>query len=195
MELHNSSEQEAPDKVTKLFSNNPLDAAQSQLRTAIRMWFYDEDYISAHTLAYAAYEIAHAVSKAKNPNRRDLLLDSSQVNPDKRKEFNQAFREAANFFKHADRDADRTIEFSPGLTELFIYFAISGLALCDIELGPELLIFMSGLQIRTPALMSESVQEVITKGGLIENIEYARTMHKHAFFEVCLQSLSKSKAA
>jgi hypothetical protein len=173
-----------------------LDAAQRQLRTAIRMWFYDdEDYVSAHTLAFAAYEIAHAVSKAKKPNRRDLLLDSSEVKPDKRKEFNHAFREAANFFKHADRDPDGSIEFSPGLTEIFIYFAISGLALCDVDLAPELLIFMSWLQIRTPALMSKQVQEVITKGGLIDNIAYARSMPQHEFFEVCMYGLNKSDAA
>lgn len=172
-----------------------LDAAQSQLRTAIKMWFYDEDYISSHTLAFAAYEIIHAVSKAKNPNRADLLLDSSEVKPDKRQEFNRLFREAANFFKHADRDPDATIEFSPGLTELFIYFAIKGLDLCGAPLAHELNIFMWWLQIRTPALMSEKAREMLINGHLIENFAVAQAMDKHEFFEACLYGLSKSDAA
>jgi hypothetical protein len=178
-----------------LLQVSKLDAAQSQLRTAIRMWFYDEDYVSAHTLAYAAYEIAHAVSKAKNPNRGDLLLDSSQVKPDKRKEFNQVFKEAANFFKHADRDPDGTIEFSPGLTELFIYFAIKGLALCGVKLAIELDIFMYWLQVRSPSLMSDKAREILTNSLLIENLAQAKAMPQHEFFEACMYGLSKSDAA
>jgi len=173
-----------------------LDAAQSQLRTAIRMWFYDEDFVSSHTLAFAAYEIIHAVSKAKNPKRGDLLLDSSQVKPEKRKEFNQVFREAANFFKHADRDPDETIEFSPGLTELFIYFAIKGLGLCGVTLARELDIFMWWLQVRTPeAMISKNVQEMLIESGLIKNLVQLQAMHQHEFFEACMYGLSKSDAA
>jgi hypothetical protein len=172
-----------------------IDAAHSQLRTAIKMWFYDEDYISAHTLAYAAYEIVQALSKAKNPKRPDLLLDSSQIKPDKRKEFNQLFREAANFFKHADRDPHATIEFSPGLTELFIYFAIKGIELCGVPPARELVIFISWLQIRTPALMSDKAREVITNSPLINNLTQAQAMHQHEFFEACMYGLSKSDAA
>lgn len=174
-----------------------IDAAQRQLQTAIRMWFYDdEDYVSAHTLAFAAYEIAHAVSKAKNPNRGDLLLDSSHVKPDKQKEFNRLFREAANFFKHADRDPDATIEFSPGLTELFIYFAIKGLDMCHIELAPELNIFMWWLQIRSPEpMMSQHAYKAIIEGGLIDNLTLARAMPQHEFFEACMHGLNKRNAA
>lgn len=159
------------------------------------MWFYDEDYVSAHTLAYAAYEIVHAVSKTKNPQRPDLLLDSSQVKPDKRKEFNELFRAAANFFKHADRDPDATIEFSPGLTELFIYFAIKGIELCGVTPAPELVIFISWLQIRTPALMSDTAREMITNSPLIENLTKAQAMQQHEFFEACMYGLSESAAA
>jgi hypothetical protein len=173
-----------------------LDAAHRQLQTAIRMWFYEDDYVSAHTLAYAAYEIIHTVSRLKNPNRGDLLLDSSQVKPEKRKEFNQVFREAANFFKHADRDPDATIEFSPGLTELFIYFAIKGLGLCGVTLAHELTIFMFWLHVRAPeAMLPESTQEALIESGLINNLVQLRAMRQHEFFEACLYGLSKRDAA
>lgn len=178
-----------------LLKVSKLDAAYLQLTTALRMWFYDEDYVSAHTLAFAAYEIVHAVSKAKNPNRGDLLLDSSQVKPEKRKEFNRVFKEAANFFKHADRDPDAIVDFSPGLTELFLYFAIKGLQLCGIKPSVEMDIFMYWLQVRTPALMSKEAKEVLTKSGLIENLDIVRTMEKHEFLEACMHGLSQSNAA
>jgi hypothetical protein len=172
-----------------------LDAAQRQLQTAIRMWFDDEDYVSAHTLAYAAYEIIHAVSKAKNPNRGDLLLDSSQVKPEKRKEFNQVFREAANFFKHADRDPDATIEFSPGLTELFIYYAIKGLETCSVTPAHELTVFMFWLMVRSPNILTKSAEEAIIEQGLVNNLVQLRAMAKHEFFEACLHGLSLRDAA
>src|SRR5580704_11433462 len=93
-----------------------LDAARRQLRTAITLWFNNDDPVSAHTLACAAYEIVHAVSKARDPNRPDLLIDSAKVRPDKRREVNALLRDGANFFKHADRDPNGMIEFDPILT-------------------------------------------------------------------------------
>jgi hypothetical protein len=166
-----------------------IDAAHRQLRTAVKMWFNDDDPVSAHTLAFAAYEVAHFVSKARNPNRRDLLFDSDHIKPDKRKEFNQAFREAANFFKHADRDPEGTIEFSPGLTELFIYFAIAGLELSDIRMAKELRAFIYYMQIRTPELMSENARKVLTEGSLIENLKHTQGLPKREFFETCMYGL------
>ena len=166
-----------------------IDAAHWQLRTAVKMWFHDDDPVSVHTLAFAAYEVAHFVSKARNPNRRDLLFDSDHIKSDKRNEFNQAFREAANFFKHANRDPEGKIEFSPGLTELFIFFAIVGLELSGICLSKELRVFIYQMQIRTPELMSEDAQKMVAQSFLIENIKYLQALSKHEFFEACMHGL------
>ena len=51
-----------------------LDAATRQLSTAIELWFDERDAVSVHTLAFAAYEIIHVLSKKKNPNRMELVL-------------------------------------------------------------------------------------------------------------------------
>jgi hypothetical protein len=40
-----------------------LDVARRQLQTAITLWFTDGDPVSIHTLAFAAYEIIHVISK------------------------------------------------------------------------------------------------------------------------------------
>src|SRR5438045_2665233 len=87
-----------------------LDAARRQLQTAISLWFNDGDPVAIHTLAAAAYEIIHAVSATRDPNRRDLLFDSLVVKDEYRREANAWFRGPANFFKHADRDPNDITE-------------------------------------------------------------------------------------
>src|SRR3954447_21828987 len=91
-----------------------VEAARRQLRTAIELWFAEGDPVSIHTLAFAAYEIFHFISKKRNPSRRDLVFDSRIVKDKYRKQWNDIIKREANFFKHADRDADGTIDFALG---------------------------------------------------------------------------------
>jgi hypothetical protein len=165
-----------------------LDAARRQLRTAITMWFNSGDPVSTHTLACAAYEIVHAVSKARDPNRPNLLFDSMHVKEDKRKEFNDIFRQAANFFKHGDRDPHGLLKFSPGLTEVFIYFAISGLQLCGESPIDEFHVFQMWLQISNPQLMTDAAQ-IEHSLNAIEHFAKLQMLPKHEFFNVSMRAL------
>jgi hypothetical protein len=106
-----------------------LGAARRQLRTAIRLWFGEEDPVAIHTLAFAAYEIIHVVSKKRNPARRDLLFDALAVKDEYRSEFNKAIKEHASFFKHANKDWDKSVEFAPILSILFLMGAAAGIRL------------------------------------------------------------------
>jgi hypothetical protein len=85
------------------------------------MWFNDEDPVSVHTLAFAAYEIIHVVSKARGRSR-DLLFDTAIIKDQFRSEWNIAMKRSANFFKHAkkERDVEAYIDFAPEVSELFI---------------------------------------------------------------------------
>src|SRR5712692_10574841 len=109
---------------------NKLDAAIRQLRTAIVLWFNEGDPVAVHALAFAAYEVIHAVSKKRNPTRRDLLFDSVLIRDEYRSRFNIGLKKHAYFLKHADRDPDAEIEFNPELSETFILYAICGRELC-----------------------------------------------------------------
>jgi hypothetical protein len=172
-----------------------IDAAHRQLQTAIRMWFYDQDAVSVHTLAFAAYEIAHFVSKSRKPNRPDLLLDSGYVKPDKRREFNQAFREAANFFKHADRDPEASIEFAPGISDIFLYFAVVGLHEAGVNLATEIRAFVFWMQVTYPEIMlSQDVQEMVAESGLIGNLVAFQTLSKSVFFDAFIDGHDKSNS-
>ena len=55
-----------------------LDAARRQLETAIRLFFYDGDFVSTHTLAAAAFNVLNDLSRRADGDRksmRDQLLD------------------------------------------------------------------------------------------------------------------------
>ena len=106
-----------------------MSAAIRQLQTAIRLWFQEEDEISIHALAYAAYEIVHVISKKHNKYRIFLVFDTDMVKEEFRAEWNKKLKINANFFKHAKNDAEASIEFMPSLTLLYIMGASTGLSL------------------------------------------------------------------
>lgn len=91
-----------------------LNAAESQLADAIAAWFDPcVSTITVHTIAAATHGIL-----------RDLLLtrgDGSfikdiMIKPEYRKEVNGIINQTQNFLKHADRDAEITLDFSAGQT-------------------------------------------------------------------------------
>ncbi len=104
-----------------------LDAAHRQLATAIELWFADGDPVSIHALAYSAHEIIHRLYRLKGLN--DLLFDSFLIKDEFRGDFANKMKESANFFKHAEREAnpDHAIEFAPDLNTFFIAICITGL--------------------------------------------------------------------
>ena len=63
-----------------------LDAACSQLETAIRLFSQEGDEVSIHTLACAAYEIIHTISK-KRGRKKLLMFDSDLVDKRNRDKF------------------------------------------------------------------------------------------------------------
>lgn len=106
-----------------------LNAAKSQLRTAIKLFFEDEDPVSTHTLACAALAILHDHIPSNEAWKHDIMLhyDTIFIKDEGRKIWAAKIREAANFFKHADQDlksGKTEIEFNPDLTKFHIMEAI-----------------------------------------------------------------------
>jgi hypothetical protein len=102
-----------------------LDAVRRQLNTAIRLWFEDADPVSIHTLASAAHDILHQLFKKRGLT--GLLFDADIVVPEYRREWSEAITKHYNFFKHGRKDADKTIEFRPGVNEFLLLFQIRAL--------------------------------------------------------------------
>jgi hypothetical protein len=163
-----------------------LEVARRQLATAIELWFYEKDQVSIHTLAAAAYEVIHSVSK-KHGRKIDLLFDSICVRDEYRREFRQALNKPANFFKHADKDSDGTIEFNPVVSEPFIIFAILGLNAIGIHGNKHELAFWAWLCLRRPELLTQVGKEAITEKIPIDVLAEINTVSKGDFFEAYLQ--------
>lgn len=103
-----------------------LDAARSQLRTAIRLWFEDADPVSIHTLAVAAYGILHTL--ARRSGATDLLFDSLIIRKEMRNTWARLLKDHASFFKHADHDPTGEIAFPLFGNEIFILYSILALS-------------------------------------------------------------------
>lgn len=160
-----------------------MGAAQSQLRTAIQLWFSHGDPVSVHALAYAAYEIIHTISKKRDPNRPDLLFDSLLIKEEHRKDFNLSIKKHANFFKHGNRDGETTINFEPELTELYLLFASIGLHVCEENQSDEELAFLWWYRINHPELLPEEGRKLLIDSIPIEQLNDIRNLQKDDFFQ------------
>ena len=100
-----------------------LEAALSQLETAIFIYFNNGDPVSVHSLAANAYEIVCILCESKG-------LDSPRLNrmlgPKVTEEISRTLREPQNFFKHGYRDKDASIGFSTLEGELLVHLATFG---------------------------------------------------------------------
>jgi hypothetical protein len=110
-----------------------LDVAKRQLETTIRLYFSNGDPVSIHTLTSAAYNVIRDINKKRGGEKlfaKDGFLD--YIKEGHEKEVWALINKAENFFKHADRDHDSTIEFNPDQTEYLIleacsiYYKLSG---------------------------------------------------------------------
>lgn len=103
---------------------NKLDAARRQLESAVRLYFSEADPVSIHTLVSAAYQVLSDVNKARGgaPMLKEQI--PTWVRPDATPESRRLLNQAANFFKHADRDHADVLEFDEGPTGLLLYDAV-----------------------------------------------------------------------
>ncbi|MDO8795450.1 MAG: hypothetical protein Q7J25_12600 [Vicinamibacterales bacterium] len=123
------------------FKVSKLDTARRQLETAIRLYFSEADPVSIHTLMSAAYQVLMDINRIQggSPMIKDAI--PTWVRPDATKEARDRLNEAANFFKHADRDHDEVLEFSLAPTELLLYDAVRKYRELTGELVPVLAVY------------------------------------------------------
>lgn len=101
-----------------------IEVARRQLGSAIDLWFADGDPVAIHTLACAAHEVLAALLKRQG--KSTLMFDPIWYQPGYAGEVKKALHKHYNFFKHADQDADASIEFPVGITEVFLLMAADG---------------------------------------------------------------------
>jgi hypothetical protein len=104
-------------KVTK------LEAAARLLDAAIRLFYSGGDAIAIHSLAVAATNVFADLAEHRNSgvSWRTRAREESGLSM---RELKALMHEEWNFFKHADRDADATLEFNELLSEDFMFMAV-----------------------------------------------------------------------
>jgi hypothetical protein len=116
-----------------------LDAAHSQLITAINLYFDDQDIASIHTLACAAREIYEKHCKAKGVARMFDMIEAS--NPDRNsKQLWEILNGARNFLKHPElsMDLDAKLEIDDEMNATMMFVASHDCAtLCEANQPPE----------------------------------------------------------
>lgn len=121
-----------------------LDKKEIALRhtnQAIKMFFHKEDPVSTLVVVSAANHILHTlVSKKGFP----ILLGYQGfftkilIKEEYQKEFNKKRNEAYNFFKHADKDYDKIINFNPDLIWYFLLENIVFIKQLDYDFSKEM---------------------------------------------------------
>jgi hypothetical protein len=101
-----------------------LQAVRRQLETALTLYFDGKDPVSIHTLASAAYNVIRDVNRNKGGKpmlvkelHADQFVEKLGQTP---KHIADILNETENFFKHAGRDADKTLTFDDGQAELLL---------------------------------------------------------------------------
>lgn len=103
-----------------------LDAAKRQLETTIRLYFSTGDPVSIHTLTAAAYNVLRDINLHRGgepPLIKEQMLD--WIRDGYQDQVRAKINEAENFFKHADRDHESTLDFNPEQSDLMILDACS----------------------------------------------------------------------
>jgi hypothetical protein len=129
-------------KNSKPIELSKLEVAKRQLVTAVSLYFSNADEVSTHTLAAASYNVLRDLSVKKNLGPmivKDLLIQYAK--PEAKELVKKAFNQAENFFKHADKDPDKTLEFLPIKTEYLIFDAETRYQIIAGEVLPVLLTY------------------------------------------------------
>jgi hypothetical protein len=102
-----------------------IEAARRQLETATLLYFDEGDPVSIHTLAGAAHELVSKLAEKAGemtPVHGSLVASLPE---DLVSKLRTAIRAPQNFFKHADRQPEAVLEFSPELSEMILLDAMA----------------------------------------------------------------------
>lgn len=123
-----------------------LEAARRQLTVSIRLFFEEADPIVVHTLAAAAYQVLHDLSKAEK--FIGLVKGNQNVRENKRRDWETKLNKPQNFLKHADHDPGGTFEFEAELTRFFLFDAVSLYVQLTNEPFPEGEVFLAWFTVK-----------------------------------------------
>jgi hypothetical protein len=165
-----------------------LEAVRRQVETAIRIYFVNGDPVSVHTLAAASLQILVDLD-TKGPQTGtfwDLL--KTQVEPEYVSQVIKLFTEAENFFKHANRDPDKILEFPLSEPEWFLWECITKYPELTDETPLLMLIYRIWPMIHPSDTLKAEIRDRVNFLGLSTDFP---ENDRACFFEYALPVLAK----
>jgi hypothetical protein len=135
-----------------------LAVAKRQIETAIRLWFENADPVSIHTLTAAAHRVV--LDLLEHQGKSLAPFDSTVLKKGQEKEMKRMFREAETFFKHARDDPDKSLDFSPGWTDVYLLLAVHGYTKLIREENLLMTAYLLRWVVRCPELFAPDAQEL-----------------------------------
>ncbi|MDP1771626.1 MAG: hypothetical protein Q8L15_05025 [Methylobacter sp.] len=169
-----------------------LDAAKRQLETVIRLYFAYGDPVAIHTLTSAAYNVIRDINKKRGGSpliAKDGFLD--YIKEGHEKEVRDLINAAENFFKHADRDYDSTIDFNPEQSEFLILEACGAYWKLTGEFPPLFRVYQSWFIAHHQALFNFPEEQ---KRLIALSASAVTTVSREQFFTQALPALMKPYA-
>jgi hypothetical protein len=161
------------------FTVSKADAARRQLISAIRLYFDGGDEVAIHTLAAAARNVLIDLCEHKGV-RHPLLLEQmlkDLVKEEHHKEVLTKFREAENFFKHADRDPAAEMEFNSDRTDYILLEAVEAYTALTGERVPELHAYRGWYVMHHQDCLAQASEEFLKKLNGVKYAEDQRTQY------------------
>jgi hypothetical protein len=130
-----------------------LQAAERQLRVAIRLFFERRDLVAVHTLAAAALGVLGDL--ARPCGLWSIFKNNPVIRPERQAEMATLFNEAQNFFKHADRDPQSKLKFNHETIKFYLYDAASLYMQLTGQQFQEIIVLRTWLAAKCPDLFVE----------------------------------------
>jgi hypothetical protein len=159
-----------------------IEVACRHLDTAITLWFQESDPISIHLLACASHQIISDIIHHRGG--RDFLFDNPYIKPGFEAIAKKHFHQHYNFFKHADRDPEASIDFDGSAPEHFITYSILGLEQLAIKHTPIRSAFMFFFILKNPTLFTEEAPQFFFRKTSSDELTKIRSLTRKEFFEL-----------
>lgn len=158
------------------------DAACRQLDTAITLWFQESDPVPIHTLACASHQIICDIIR----HRRgcDPLFDSPYIKTGFKTVAQKYFHKHYNFFKHATRDPNKSIDFYESAPHPFILYSILGIEQLALKKTPLQSAFMIFFALNNPSIFTKVGSEFFFQEIPPDELTKFRSLTRKQFFEL-----------
>jgi hypothetical protein len=175
---------------TKIIKVGKLDAALRQLRTAIRLWFYDGDPVAVHALASASHEIIHTLYRRMGLH--DLIFDTDHIKDEFRSDWAKSIKKAPSFFKHAQNDPDGEIEFNTEVNEMLLFLLVNGLRRMGQSETLEEMAFSRWMMVHNVELVKEEARDLLPDALVAEMRKLGKRQYFDGFEAFWKQTKSKN---